>query len=77
MASKRDVHSYFSTKENESKRSKISIPEIIVTATNNANQAEVDTAKEQVKKESAKRRKCQNVPEKARKEVGRYAGQNL
>ena len=39
MASKRDVRSYFSTKENESKRSKISIPEIIVTATNNANQA--------------------------------------
>ena len=60
MASKRDVRSYFSAKENESKRSRISIPEIIM-------------AKEEVKKESVKRQKYQNVPEKVRKEVGRYA----
>ena len=32
----------------ESKRSRISIPEIIITATNNASQAEVDMAKEEV-----------------------------
>ena len=30
VVSKRDVHSYFITKENESKRSRISIPETIV-----------------------------------------------
>ena len=48
MASKRDVCSYFSAKENEIKRSRISIPEIIITATDNASQAEVE-------KESAKR----------------------
>ena len=52
--SNRDVHSYFIAKVNESKRSRISIPEII-TATDNASQAEVDMAKEEVKKESAKR----------------------
>ena len=36
MASKRDVHSYCNAKENESKRSGISTPEIIITATDNA-----------------------------------------
>ena len=61
------MRSYFSAKENESKRSRISIPEIIITATDNASQAEVDIAKEEVKKESTKRQKYQNVPEKVRK----------
>ena len=55
MVSKRDVHSYFSAKVNECKRSRISIPEIIITATDNASQAEVDMTKEEVKKESATR----------------------
>ena len=55
MVSKRDVHSYFSAKVNESKRSRISIPGIIITATDNASQADVDMAKEEVKKESATR----------------------
>ena len=73
MASKRDMRSYFSAKENESKRSRISVPGIIITATDNASQAEVDMAKEEVKKESAKRQKYQTVPGKVRKEVGRYA----
>ena len=50
MASKRDVRSYFNGKENESKRARISIPEIIITATDNASQTEVDMAKEEVKK---------------------------
>ena len=72
MPSKRDVRSYFSSKENESKRSRISIPEIIITATDNASQAEVYMAKEEVKKESF-RQKYQNVPCKVSKEVGRYA----
>ena len=48
MALKRDVRSYFSAKGNESKRSRIPIPEIIITATNNDSQAEVDMAKEEV-----------------------------
>ena len=73
MASKRDVRSSFSAKENESKRSRISISEIIILATDNATQAEVDMAKDKVKKESAKRQKYQNVTEKVRKEVRRYA----
>ena len=55
MASKRDVHSYCNAKENESKRSGISIPEIIITATDNASPGEVYMAKEEVNKESAKR----------------------
>ena len=58
-------------KENENKRSRISIPKI--RATDNVIQAKVDIAKEEVKKESAKRQKHQNVPEKVRKEVGKYA----
>ena len=58
-------------KENENKRSRISIPKI--RATDNVIQAKVDMAKEEVKKESAKRQKHQNVPEKVRKEVGKYA----
>ena len=55
MVPKRDVHSYFSAKVNESKRSRISIPGIIITATDNASKADVDMAKEEVKKESATR----------------------
>ena len=73
MASKIDVRPYFSAKENESNFSRISIPDIIITATDNASQAEVDMAKEEVKKERAKRQKYQNLPEKVRKDVGRYA----
>ena len=55
MASKRDVHSSCNAKENESKRSGISTPEIIITATDNASPVEVYMAKEEVNKESAKR----------------------
>ena len=66
MAPKKDVRSRFSAKENESKRSRISIPKITTIATDNASQAEVDMAKEEVNKESAKRQKYQNVPEKDR-----------
>ena len=73
MASQRDVHSYFSVKENENKCSRISIPEIIITATDNTSQAKTYMEKEEVKKESAEREKYQNVPEKVRKKVGRYA----
>ena len=36
---------FFSAKENESKRLRISIPEIIIIATGNANQTEDDLAK--------------------------------
>ena len=55
VVSKRDVCSYFSNKEKESKRSRVLISEINITVTDNASQAEVDMAKEEVKKESAKR----------------------
>ena len=66
MAPKKDVRSRFSVKENESKRSRISILKITTIATDNASQAEVDMAKEEVNKESTKRQKYQNVPEKDR-----------
>ena len=46
MASKRDVHFYCNAKENESKRSGISIPEIIITAKDNASPVEVYMARE-------------------------------
>ena len=52
MASKQDVCSYFSAKGNESKCSRISIPEIVITATDIASQAKVEISKEEVKKES-------------------------
>ena len=73
MASKRDVRSNFSAKENESKSSIISIPEIIITVTDNASQAEASMAKEEVKKKAVKRRRYQNVSEKVREQVRRYA----
>ena len=46
---------YFSTKKNQGKRSRNSIIEIIIRATENTSQAELDMAKEKVIKESAKR----------------------
>ena len=46
---------------------------IIITATDNTSQAKTYMEKEEVKKESAEREKYQNVPEKVRKKVGRYA----
>ena len=52
MASKRDVRSCFSAKGNESKCSRISIPEIVITATDIASQAKVEISKEAIKKES-------------------------
>ena len=73
IALKRDVRQYFSAKGNESKRSRISIPEIVITATDIASQAKVEMSKEEVKKELTKRKAYLNVPEKVRKEVGRYA----
>ena len=72
MALKRDIRSCFSAKGNESKRSRISVPEIVITATDIASQAEVKMSKEEFKKESFKRKTHQNVPEKVRKEFGRY-----
>ena len=45
ITSERDVHSYFSVRENESQHSRISISEIIIAATDNASQAEVYMAK--------------------------------
>ena len=55
MASKGDVCSYFSAKGNENKRSRISILEIVITATDIASQTEVEMSKEEVKKESTKK----------------------
>ena len=46
---------YFSTKENQGKCSINSIIEIIIRATENTSQAELDMAKKKVIKESAKR----------------------
>ena len=56
MASMRDVRSYFSVvSENVKKDSRISIPGIIISASDDISQAEVHMAKEQVKKQVAKK----------------------
>ena len=74
MASKGDLRSYFSVvSENVKKDSRISIPEIIISRSDDVSQTEVDIAKEKVKKQVAKRRNYQNVPEKVRKEFGRFS----
>ena len=49
------MHPYFSVKENENKCSRISVPEIIITATDNTSQVKTYMEKEEVKKESAER----------------------
>ena len=56
MASMRDVRSYFSVvSENVKKDSRILIPGIIISASDDISQAEVHMAKEQVKKQVAKK----------------------
>lgn len=77
MASKKDLRSYFQiSNESKNKKNVVSIPEIIVSETNDASQAEVDMAKQQVKKQALQRKTYQNVPEKVKIEVGRFAAAN-
>ena len=74
MVSKRDIRFYFSVvSENVKKDSTMSIPEIIISASDDVSQAEVDMAKEYVKNQVAKRKKYQNESDKVQKEVGRFA----
>ena len=57
MASKKDLRSYFQiSNESKNKKNVVSIPEIIVSETNDASQAEVDMAKQQVKKQALQRK---------------------
>ena len=78
MASKKDLRSYFNVvSENKKKKdSAVSISEIIVSETSDVSQAEVDIAREQVKKQVMQRKSYQVVPEKVKIEVGRYAALN-
>ena len=75
MASKKDLRSYFNvvSEKKKKKDSAVSISEIIVSETSNVSQAEVDMAREQVKKQVMQRKSYQVVPEKVQIEVGRYA----
>ena len=78
MASKKDLRSYFNV-VNEKKKKKdstVSISEIIVSETSDVSQAEVDMAREQVKKQVMQRKSYQVVSEKVKIEVGRYAALN-
>ena len=73
MASTRDLCSYFSFCDDVSKDSRISISANISSTSNDAGQEEFDMVKEEVKKPVAKRNNYQNIPEKVRKKVRRYA----
>ena len=75
MASKKDLRSYFNvvSEKKKKKDSAVSISEIIVSETSDVSQAEVDMAREQVKKQVMQRKSYQVVPEKVKIEVGRYA----
>ena len=70
MASKRDVHSYCNAKENESKRSGISIPEIIITAKDNASPVEVYMAREWVKRNQLKDKSTKMYQRKSGRKLG-------
>ena len=78
MASKKDLRSYFNVvgEKKKKKDSAVSISEIIITKTSDVSQAEVDMAREQVKKQVMQRKSYQVVPEKVKIEVGRYAALN-
>ena len=73
MASTRDHCSYFSFCGDVSKDSRASISGIISSASDDVSQAEADMVNGEVKKPVSKRNNYQNIPEKVRKEVGRYA----
>ena len=73
MASTRDLCSYFSFCDDVSKDSRISISANISSTSNDVGQEEFDMVKEEVKKPVAKRNNYQNIPEKVRKKVRRYA----
>ena len=77
MASKKDLRSYFNvvSEKKKKKDSAVSISEIIVSGTSDVSQAEVDMAREQVKKQ-VMQRIYQVVPEKVKIEIGRYVALN-
>ena len=70
MASKRDLRSYFTVSEDVSKDFRISVPEIISSASDDVSHAEVNMTKD-LKNQVAKGSNYQNIPEKIRKEVER------
>ena len=74
MASKKDLRSYLNvvSEKKKKKDSAVSISEIIVSETSDVSQAEVDMAREQVKKQVMQRKSYQVVPEKVKIEVGRW-----
>ena len=76
MASKKDLRSYFATVQNKQKvveKKSVGIREMIVSETNVANNADVDMARSEVKKQVKHRQKYQTVPGKVKIEIGRYA----
>ena len=79
MASKTDLRSYFKRKAEESKpaskKVKLASPEIIVSASENVNPAEIEIAKDEVKK-SVRAEHYAIISENIRKDVGKYAMAN-
>ena len=63
MASKKDLRSYFNlvSEKKKKKDSAVSISEIIVSETSDVSQAEVDMAREQVKKQVMQRKSYQVI----------------
>ena len=55
------------------KKPRLSVSEVINSASDDVSRAEVELAKEEVKKSVTVRKDYQNAPEKVRKEVGKYA----
>ena len=75
MASKTDLRSYFKRKAESkpaSKKVKLASPEIIVSASENVNPAEIEIAKDEVKK-SVRAEHYAIISENIRKDVGKYA----
>ena len=71
MASKTDLRSYFKRKA-ASKKVKLASPEIIVSASEKVNPAEIEIAKDEVKK-SLRAEHYAIISENIRKDVGKYA----
>ena len=68
----KDLRSYFNvvSEKKKKKDSAVSISEIIVSEISDVSQAEVDKAREQVKKQVMQRKSYQVVPEKVKIEGG-------
>ena len=78
MASKKEIRSYFvvnnTGKDSHiSKKPRLSNSEIVDSVTDNVCRAELEMPREEVKQRVARKETYESIPDKIRKEVGRYA----